>query len=224
MPIVVTPAGVPAGYHRTPDRGLQAYATPHPDALHGSYLPASTDLVVTETRGLWARAQLNGQDVGWVDGRALQPPAVQGSAGTAATKANPAMRVVAAIAGGAIIVGALLDWFKGFSGGASNAFDVPFSYIFDSTTTSQDPKLGIFVLVIGIVAIVCAFLPSVSVLRRVAGAAAVAIAILFVVQTNDLIGESGASLTDVVGIGVWVTGIAGLVVAVLPSGASKRST
>jgi hypothetical protein len=121
-----------------------------------------------------------------------------------------------------VLLSSVLNWFKGGGGEGTSGFDVPLSFLFDSRTTTLDPKLGLALLAIGGVAVVAAFVPAIAGLRRVAGGLAIAVTALFCTQTQDLISDSALSLTDAVDVGAWVCGAAGIALVVLPKG--RRAT
>jgi len=131
--------------------------------------------------------------------------------------------LVGALAGAGVIVGAVLDWFDA---GSTNSFQIPAGYLFDKTNSNPDPKLGYFLIGIGLLGILLAFVRNAGFFRFVCGALALMAAILWFVRVGDLIssGSSSTDVTDVVGAGAWVTGISGLILAFSPLvGANSRT-
>jgi hypothetical protein len=124
-------------------------------------------------------------------------------------------KVVGAVASVGIILGALFDWAS-----TSNAFKVPAMFLFDMHTRSRDPKIGFVLFGIGILGVIVSFVTSRGVRRVLLGGVAVVIAGLFCVQIQRAISDTplgrGMSLTDVIGGGVWLTALAGIVLALSP--------
>jgi hypothetical protein len=129
----------------------------------------------------------------------------------AAVHAPRALPVVALIGGAAIALGALLSWFDAGPAGASNSFDVALLYLFQYDTTSSGIRLGVLLLGLAVAAVVGGLSPSLPWLRRAAGFGAIAAVVLFVVQTHRLLSSfDGGSVFSNLGVGVWITLGAGL--------------
>jgi hypothetical protein len=222
------PSGGGPFVHLAADDGVQAYKEPYPrvatDGSHRSaFIPGRAVLRVSATQGSWAQVVLNDEVVGWVEGSQLIPPIGQRLAPPAPYPASSAATangvpvsvdtLVGALAGLGILIGAVVDWTQGIS---VNSFKIPAAVLFDGNTTSRNPRLGIFVLALGVAGLLLAFVRNARLWRAVIGAAAFGIAFLYCAQVASQLSDHHvhASFTDVVGAGPWVTGVAGLVLVV----------
>jgi hypothetical protein len=219
---------VPPAIHLTADAGVQAYKEPYPriesDGSHRSaFIPGRAVVHVAATRGAWAQVSIDDEIVGWVEGSHLIPPIgtriapsprnPTPSAGATNQTTINVDTLVAALAGIGIIMSAVLDWTQGV---AVNSFKIPLTFLFDPNTTTRNPRLGYFVIALGVVGVFLGFVRNARGLRGLVGLAALAIAVLFcgqiAVQLSDA--HSNASFTDIVGAGPWLTGIAGIALVV----------
>jgi len=215
---------VPPAIHLTADDGVQAYKEAYPrlekDGSHRTaFIPGRSVVHVAATQGVWAQVIVDGQVVGWVEGSYLVPPIGARIAAPALNQAPPVIStngaainvgtLVAALAGIGIIMGAVLDWTQGIG---VNSFKIPAAFLLDSHTRSPNPRLGYFVVGLGIVGVLLAFVRNARGWRALVGLAAVGVVVLYCGQVavglSDI--HSSASFTDVVGAGPWLTGIAGV--------------
>jgi hypothetical protein len=214
--------------HLTADTGAQAYKEPYPrvatDGSHrAEFIPGRAVVHVVSIRGSWAQVIVNDEIVGWVEGSQLIPPIGTPIASVSRTPASSESArsqstnididtLVAALASIGILIGAVVDWTQGI---AANSFKIPAAYLVDPHTTSRDPRLGYFVIALGIAGVFLSFVRNARFGRGAVGIAALGIALLFcgqvAVQLSDQ--HSHASFTDIVGAGPWITGIAGLALA-----------
>src|SRR5207253_8731525 len=70
----------------SPDAGIQTFPEPYPSihrdgTMRRSYIPGRAIVHVSAVKGDWAQVSVDGDVVGWVDGRQLLPP-VSGSMAT----------------------------------------------------------------------------------------------------------------------------------------------
>jgi hypothetical protein len=214
----------------SPDAGIQAFSEPYPGiqrdgTMRRSYIPGRAIVHVSAVKGDWAQVSVNGDVVGWVDGRQLLPP-VSGSKAMPGRetpmpsrlpdrKTVPVDVLVGVLAGVGVLVGALIDWTRIV---AVNSFRIPAAFLFDPKTTSRDPRLGYVVLAIGLLGVCVAFLPRARGWRVVLGLLALLVGALYCAQVASLLSDRGGrvSFTEFVGPGPWVTGIAGFVLAISP--------
>jgi hypothetical protein len=220
-----------ADVHLSPDAGIQAFSEPYPGmqqdgTMRRTYIPGRAVVHVSAVKGDWAQVSVDGDIVGWVDGRQLLPP-VSGSMATPARespvpsrpspdrKTVPVDVLVGVLAGLGVLVGALIDWTRIV---ALNSFRIPAAFLFDPKTTSRDPRLGYVLLAIGLLGVCVAFLPRARGWRVVLGLLALLVGALYCAQVASLLSDGGArvSFTDFVGPGPWLTGIAGFVLAISP--------
>lgn len=224
-------AAVPAfPVHTVADPGLQSYAQPDPSSGVGQVLAGGARVEVLGVRAAWAHVRDGSGYAGWVDGRRLVPPAAvempspgpygyDAPAQTGGGGIGPGA-IIGLVGAVGVIVGSLLSWLAEGSGSDFSSFKLPVGNLFDNTNTSQDPKTGYFLIAAAIVGIVCCFVPKAGWVRIVCGVIAVAAPVLYAIQVNDAISRYSTysfarpNLADVLGPGVWVTAIAGLVLAI----------
>lgn len=224
--------GAKADVHLTPDGGIQTYSEPYPGlqrdaSTRGPYIPGREILHVSAAHGDWVQVTVNGDALGWVDGRQLVPP-VSGPTARRYDAALPAPAfpstnamsvnidvLVGSLAGVGVVIGALIDWTQRI---AVNSFRIPLLVLFDPKTTSSQPRLGYFVVAIGLLGVLVCFFQSLRLLRVLFGLLALVAAALYCGQVASQLSDIGSrlSFTDIVGPGPWVTGIAGIVLAASP--------
>jgi hypothetical protein len=118
---------------------------------------------------------------------------------------------------GAVIAGlsTLLAWFD-FGGVISvNAFDVPFTFLFDRTSfDASSMTVGLVTVLVAAFAVFAAFVPPARLMGRIMGVLLLSIGAAFGVQMIQLANEGDVSLTDLAGfgpVGVIVGGVLVLV-------------
>jgi hypothetical protein len=221
-----------------PAEGLQTYPEPYPRFFEGAEPGPRVvgSVQVQDVKGMWVLVSVDGEVRGWVDGRRLQPPVDPPIIVSAAPTGTPAPRsaapgalsissdgIIGAFAAVGVVVGAVLDWTRGVA--AVTSFKVPVPFLFDYKATTHDPRLGGFLIAIGVVALAVSLFVRAGIWRVLLGLLALVAASLFVIQIARGISDtnSGALFTDVVGPGPWVTGISGLVLMLSPLFAQRRS-
>ena len=134
---------------------------------------------------------------------------VDAAATTGFKLTTPVSLVGAAVA----VVGSFLAWFD-FLGVTSNSFDIAAPFLIDNQTTASDTvTVGLLVVLLGGAAAAACLVPSFGArvqALRVLGLGIIAVAGLFVFQMVQTANDIGGSLGDVIGIGPFVTGIAGI--------------
>ena len=218
---------VPPPVHLTADSGVQAFTEPYPrfqsnGSNRAAFIPGRAVVHVAGAQGTWVQVAIDGELVGWVEGAQLIPPiGVRAPAAPLLPNQMPPVvptasqagvnldTFVAVLAGIGIIIGAVLDWTQGVS---ANSFKVPALFLIDPNTTSPNPRLGYFVVGLGVAGVILAFVRGARVWRGLVGVAAIGIAVLFCGQIGVQLSDSNSNLsfTDVVGAGPWLTGIAGV--------------
>jgi hypothetical protein len=113
-----------------------------------------------------------------------------------------------------VLVGSILPWFDS-PRLVWSAFDMPVALLFDYRTSAQNPKIGALLVVIAIIALVCSFLRRARWIALPCGVLAIAVPVLYQIQMSDALRHYG-SATDVVGVGLWLTGSAGILLAISP--------
>jgi hypothetical protein len=182
---------------------------------------------VVAVRGTWAQVSLHDVVVGWVDGRKLLPP-LGGSVVHPSSVAMPAPEhvrrsiiavdlggVIGLIGSTGIIVGSAMTWARVLFIGASS-FDIPIQFLFNSETTSRHPRIGWVLLALGVLGIVASLVPRAGSARVLVGVAALAIAVLYLIQLGNVASRGFQPFSDIVGSGAWVTGGASLLLILSP--------
>jgi hypothetical protein len=116
----------------------------------------------------------------------------------------------------AVVVGSVLPWFKSVRGSPSaTAFKIPFSFLIDPTKRLTGPKIGLILLLVGVVGALLTFVPVTGVIRRLLGTAAVLIGGVFLGQLAHSLSNvpGGISVTSVAGLGVYISIVGGLLLA-----------
>jgi hypothetical protein len=208
---------------------MAAWSEPNPQLQPVARLTERVQLRVDEQRGAWARVTGSNNWTGWVDARRLLP---MGAAGAAATPVSPAavapaaataaarpgvqigglsIRLLTAI--GAVIAGisVLLPWLSPpGGGGSSNAFDVPFPFLWDYTA-GGDFRLGIVVIILAVLGLAVAVFRQLSPrLAAALGIVTLVAGVMFIIQVSRAISDSmglgfGDAIGDWVGFGTWLT-------------------
>jgi hypothetical protein len=225
-----TPLSPKTTWHRVPQAGLPGYAEPEADGEVTQSLPGGAQVGLVKTQDSWAQVVYGGTTT-WVDGQALNPPALgaapsptssatrSSSTRTSRTSSTAPIDVwsaVGALAGIGIIVGAIVHWIQGPIG--INSFDLPMKILFDkSASLDGQPRIGYFLIALGLLAIFASLKPDLTLLRRLAGALTLVIAVLFCYQIQDSIVFGHVNFTDIVSVGPWIVGACGLVLTLVPA-------
>jgi hypothetical protein len=116
--------------------------------------------------------------------------------------------------------------FLAWRDGGVHPSDVPLAFLFDSTTTASSPSILLALIPFAALIGIGSLLPRASAARVIGALGALAVVVLFAVQTHYLTDRfPGTSMWDVLDTGFWVAGIASLVALVsgfMPSGWTRR--
>jgi hypothetical protein len=129
---------------------------------------------------------------------------------------------IALLGSAAVLISAWLPWL-GVAGVTAKPFDVPAFFLLDSSAGLSGLRLGVLVVVIGVVGIAGALIPGLRFLPILVGFVALAVGGLFYLQTNylldflqgqltglglggvnDTIAALNPDLTDLIDYGVYV--------------------
>jgi hypothetical protein len=218
--------------HRTPPGGIATYPEPDAGVAPGPNATSGLDVQVLEQWGDWAKILCSNGWSAWVDGRRLLPrsgnaPRAQTHGSSSATGIDRA--TVVAFAGAALVlIGSFLPWTRSVQGSeTTNAFDIKATFLVDYETVGDNgPKIGWLSLVI-VAAVAVVVLRKLDDRARLAcGIAAVAVAALYILQLQRLLGSYPADadvpgLIDYVGIGALLAGAGGLVIVFAPKIADR---
>ena len=141
----------------------------------------------------------------------ITSPAVV-SAPAAPTRAA-AIRPISVAAAAVALVGAFLSWFDAF-GTTTNSFDIAVHFLIDNQTTASDTfTIGALVAILAGAAGLSAVVPSIArspMIIRALGIGLIAVAALFAIQIARTASDLGVSVTDLMGVGPFLAGGAGL--------------
>jgi len=124
-------------------------------------------------------------------------------------------------------LGVILSLFFSWRTGSGEPSDIPIAFLWDHTTTSQNPSLLIALIPLAIILVVGAVVPGGPGARIFGGLLTLVVVGLFAYQLNRLVDDLGGSLSDALDTGFYLAAIGGLVAFVsgfLPSGWMRRRT
>lgn len=157
---------------------------------------------------------------GWGPGYAPTPAYV------APSSTSRGVPVVGAIGAAVVALSSILPWGRGAHGfRGATAFKIPVGILFTLRPTSDSVKLGLLVLVLGLVSVTCFVIGSAGgrAAGRIAGALGLLVAGLYVIQIARLYHDLGASgFYKALGVGVYVCAIGGAL-ALVGGNAPRRS-
>ncbi|MET0421462.1 MAG: hypothetical protein ABW073_07135 [Acidimicrobiia bacterium] len=123
-------------------------------------------------------------------------------------------------------VGVVVSMFLSWRTGDVMPSDVPFGFLFDSTTTATNPSILLALIPLAVIIGIGAVMPRASAARIIGGLGVLVVVVLFAVQVRDLVDRfPGANMWDTLDTGWYVAAISGLVAFVsgfLPSGWTRR--
>jgi hypothetical protein len=122
--------------------------------------------------------------------------------------------------------GLVVSMFLAWRDGGVHPSDVPLAFLFDSTTTASSPSILLALIPFAALIGIGSLLPRAGAARLIGALGALAVVVLFAVQTHYLTDRfPGTSMWDVLDTGFWVAAIASLVALVsgfMPSGWTRR--
>ncbi len=226
-----TPHAAPwAPSHTVPGGGMSAWAEPDPALAPVATLAERVELQVDEQRGAWAKVTGSNGWTGWVDARKLRalPAAAAASPGIPATAAVAAagagtagggtlgglsIRPLALTGGLMMIIGALLKWVT--APYEVNGWDVGTGWLWRGSLAQ--PRLGLVLTVLGVGAIVLAFMPKIQQAALTAvGLIAVIVTALFAFQVVEVLatGQWKVLWDGGIGVGWWIAFLGSVLVAI----------
>ena len=123
-------------------------------------------------------------------------------------------------------IGVVVSMFLSWRDGGVHPSDVPFAFLFDSTTTARNPSILIALIPCAALIGIGSLLPRAGAARLIGALGTLAVVVLFAVQTHYQVDRiPGRSMWDVLDTGFYVAAISGLVALVsafLPSGWTRR--
>jgi SH3-like domain-containing protein len=203
--------------HQVPAGGLPAWAEPDPGAAPVAQLAERVQLRVDETRGAWARVTGSNGWSGWVDARRLA-----GLGGGGMALGGLALRPLPLIGAVVLIVATFLPWLRStlFTPSA-NGWDLGLPILWNITNPGDQPRIGLILLIVGIIALAGAFVPKGG--RGVAaamGVLGVVIGGLYLIQVIRLFGQppisagAGDTLGHAIGFAPWIALAGGVLLLV----------
>jgi SH3-like domain-containing protein len=220
--------------HQVPSGGMPAWANPDPAVAPIAELAARVQLRIDETRGAWARVTGSNGWTGWVDARRLDPLGKSGGGGGGAIAlGGMALRPLPLIGAIALIVATFLSWNRAVTLAATGDFfpslkgwDWPLGFLWSINNPGNQPRIGLIVLILGIVGLAAAFIPKAGRgLAAIAGALGVVVSGLYIIQLIRFFGQESAAasardtLGNALGIAPWIAlagGVLLLIGAMIP--------
>ena len=126
------------GVRTIPSGGLPVWAAPDPATQPTTRAAPGLEVRVLEYAAGWAKIAFHNGWVGWVDARALS---------SSSSSAKPKLTPLPALGAALIVLGGFLPWVTA-GGESGSAWDLPVMSLFDTSSTSQDPKTGLMLLVV----------------------------------------------------------------------------
>ena len=137
-------------------------------------------------------------------------------------RVGPGM-VLGALGSAGVIISMFLAWRTG----DAHPSDIPVAFLWDHTTTAQNPSLLIALIPLAIILVVGTVMPRGSGARIFGGLVALLVAGLFVYQLSRVTDDIGGSVSDALDTGFYfaaIGGLIGLLSGFLPSGWAQRHT
>jgi hypothetical protein len=124
-------------------------------------------------------------------------------------------------------IGVVVSMFLSWRSGGVHPSDIPFAFLFDSTTTAHNPSLLIALIPLAVILAIGSLMPRAAGARVIAGLGVIAVVVLFAVQLHYVLDRfpGGGSVWDQLDTGFYVAAIAGLVGLIsgfMPSGWMRR--
>jgi hypothetical protein len=122
-------------------------------------------------------------------------------------------------------VGVVVSLFLSWRNGGVHPSDIPFAFLFDSTTTARNPSLLIALIPLAGILGVGSVMPRAGAARIIGGLGVLAVVVLFAVQLHYQVDRFNGSVWNALDTGFYVAAIAGLVGLVsgfMPSGWTRR--
>jgi hypothetical protein len=146
------------------------------------------------------------------DRRSASPTASTATTGTTPASGRTARLVVPTIISIVLAVSAFLPWTSSH-GLSSSSFKAPVKFLYDYK--NFDPrglKIGHLVVLLAVLVFACSLVPALTKVSRAMSGLAIAIATVFVVQLQRVTHAAGTgdNVFNVLGIGVYVTVVAGV--------------
>lgn len=222
--------------HWIPAAGLEARATPDPAVAPSARLDPWLEVSVVQTWGDWAQVVCANGWWGWVDGRALVAhpggpvpsapaapvpvPGVAGAGESTTFAARAAAGWIPLVGAALYALASVLPWLKA-NGRSANAFDVPLEFLLSyKSTTDLGTDLGVLLLALAVAGAAAVLLTPKPAFRRATGSVALAVALLYVVQVQQLLGAVDApgrpGLFSALGFGVYLALVGAVVLAWAP--------
>jgi hypothetical protein len=127
-------------------------------------------------------------------------------------------QIVAIVGAIAVGVSCFLDWIDisvGSNSLSGSASDVPVQFLFDKSTSADDPSILVLLVPAAILLLLGALIPKGKVFGILGGLLAIVIPVLYSVQVqrglDDDLSNLDISLTDFIGIGVYLALVGGIV-------------
>ncbi|MDQ1431350.1 MAG: hypothetical protein QOF40_1952 [Actinomycetota bacterium] len=124
-------------------------------------------------------------------------------------------------------LGVILSLFFSWRIGSIDPSEIPVAFLWDHTTTSQNPSLLILLIPLAIILVVGTLVPGGAGARLFGGLATLVVVGLFLYQLSRLTDDFGGNVGDALDTGFYLAAIGGLIAFVsgfMPSGWLRRRT
>ncbi len=116
------------------------------------------------------------------------------------------------VLGAIATIGLIVAMFMSWRDGGVYPSDIPVAFLFDNTTTANDPSILLLLIPMALLLGIGTFLPQASAARVIGGLGTIAVVTLFGIQLQQSLDKiPGADLGDVLDTGFYVAAIAGVV-------------
>lgn len=154
------------------------------------------------------------------------PPGPAGAREGSKFLASP-LAIATAVLGLAYLASAWFNWVS-FEGEGASAYDGPLKFLIDNTAEPGGPSIGLTVFALGLLVAVTSLVRPVRYLASVFALAALAVAVVFVVQVQLLVGDLNdlgldLSLGDFLGAGAYVGLVAALAAVAVSLASAVRA-
>lgn len=120
-------------------------------------------------------------------------------------------------------VGLIVSMFMSWRSGAGHPSDIPASFLWDRTATSN-PSLLIFLIPLAAVMVIGTVMPMGAAARLLAGIGTLIVVGVFAYQLHRITDDLGLSFGDALDTGFYIAAIAGVLAVVSGLMASRRRT
>lgn len=204
--------------HRVPEGGLSAWDVPDPDRAPVAQLESGLPVEVVQVQGGWTQLRCSNGWAAWADGSRLVVGAAVASSRspTAMTMPTTTDGRTALAVGVGVVLFSFLPWVSIVGGGDSlsrTAWKLPAAVLVNREADPDGIKLALLLVALGGITAGLSLYEPTSTVARWAGVPILGVTLLYVIQLSRVPGIGPAD----VGLGAWLTGLAGIVCLTFPA-------